>query len=76
MNGSPVRCLNRLTSSSWPLSGWAAHTVMTFSSSSLPSVFTVSGVTSQAPTPMIGIFSPNSLYFCSTWIESGNEVAQ
>jgi hypothetical protein len=46
-----------------------------FSSSSLPTVVTYSGVTSQAPTPWMGTFTPNSFTFCSTWIESGKLVA-
>ena len=75
MNGSPVRSLKRLTSSSWPLSGCAATTALMLSSSSGPTALTYSGVTSHAPTPWIGDFTPNSLTFCSTWIESGKLVA-
>src|SRR3989442_9814973 len=61
MNGSPVRCMNFLTSSSWPFRGCAATTVWMLSSISLPRVFTYSGVTSHAPTPWIGDFTENSL---------------
>jgi hypothetical protein len=51
MKGSPVRCTNFFTSSSWPLRGWDATTAWMLSSSSLPTVVTYSGVTSHAPTP-------------------------
>src|SRR6266436_2003987 len=76
MNGSPVRCTNFFTSSSWPFRGWAATTVWILSSSSLPTVFTYSGVTSHAPTPWMWVFTPNSFTFWSTWMESGKLVAQ
>src|SRR5438132_11452861 len=71
MNGSPVRCVNRLTISSWPFIGCVATTVWMRSSISLPRVLTYSGVTSQAPTPWIGAFTLNYLTYSSNWIETG-----